>query len=143
MLPRYIGPFPVTRVISPVAYKLLLPTHMRMHDVFHVSLLKPYKTDGSVQPPPPPEIIDGEVEYEVEAVLAHRERKLRGKKVVREYLIKWSGYESIHNTWEPEENLVHSREAVQQYWSLTTGRGSEAKRTGTEATSQRKRARRA
>lgn len=143
LLPRYIGPFPVTRVISPVAYKLLLPTHMRMHDVFHVSLLKPYKTDGSVQPPPPPEIIDGELEYEVEAVLAHRERKLRGKKVVREYLIKWSGYESIHNTWEPEENLVHSREAVQQYWSLTTGRGSEAKRTGTEATSQRKRARRA
>jgi hypothetical protein len=76
-------------------------------------------------------------------VLAHRERKVRGKKMVREYLIKWAGYESIHNTWEPEDNLVHSREAVQQYWSLTTGCGSEAKRTGPEVTSQRKRLRHA
>jgi hypothetical protein len=79
LLPRYIGPFPVARVISPVAYKLKLPTNIRMHDVFHVSLLKPYKGDGSVQPPTPPELIDGELEYEVESVLAHRERKVRGK----------------------------------------------------------------
>ncbi len=69
----------------------------------------------------PPEVIHGELEYGVDTDLAHRERKPRGKKTVREYLAKRTGYEAIHNSWEPEENLVHSREAIQQYWSLTTG----------------------
>jgi Reverse transcriptase (RNA-dependent DNA polymerase)/RNase H-like domain found in reverse transcriptase/Integrase zinc binding domain/Chromo (CHRromatin Organisation MOdifier) domain/gag-polyprotein putative aspartyl protease len=116
LLPRYVGPFEVVKVVSPVAYKLRLPKTMKVHDVFHVSLLKPYRTDGSVQPPPPPEVIDGELEYEVEAVLAHREKKGRGLRGRREYLIKWVGYDDIHNTWEPEDNLEHAREALQTYW---------------------------
>ena len=120
LLPRFIGPFPIVQVISPVAYKLKLPKNMKVHDVFHVSLLKEYKKDGNVQPPPPPDVIDGELEYEVEKVLAHRDRKLRGKKTKREYLVKWLGYEDIHNTWEPEEYLVHARDTLQQYWGLTT-----------------------
>lgn len=54
--------------------------HMRIHNVFHVSLLEPYRRNGQVQPPPP-DVINGELEYEVEAVLAHRERKLHRNKV--------------------------------------------------------------
>jgi hypothetical protein len=85
--------------------------------VFHVSMLKEYRRDGSVQPPPPPDIIDGEFEYEVDAVLAHRERKLRSKKVAREYLVKWVGCSDVHNTWEPEEHLEHARDKLQEYWA--------------------------
>ena len=106
----------IEKIVSPVAFKLRLPKSMRIHDVFHVSLLKPYRSDGNVQPPPPPEVIDGELEYEVEAVLAHREKKGRGRQIKREYLIKWVGYEDINNTWEPEDNLEHAREALQTYW---------------------------
>jgi hypothetical protein len=120
LLPRFVGPFPIDRVVSPVAFKLRLPKHMRIHNVFHVSLLKPYKRDGLVQPPPPPDIIDDEFEYEVEAVLAHRERRVRSrkksKKSAREYLVKWVGYGDINNTWEPEEHLEHARERLQEYW---------------------------
>eukprot|EP00884_Botryococcus_braunii_P008254 jgi/Botrbrau1/1742/Bobra.116_2s0082.1 len=54
-------------------------------------MLKPYEEGGTVQPPPVPHIIDGEEEYEVEVVLAHREQKLRGRKTAREYLVKWTG----------------------------------------------------
>lgn len=148
LLPRFIGPFPITKVISPVAYKLKLPANIKLHDVFHVSLLKPYKQDGNVQPPPPPDLIDGELEYEVDKVLAHRDRKVRGKKTKREYLVKWVGYEDIHNTWEPEDHLGHARERLQQYWSLTTGSKPEkpkgqTKRTGQPTRQQPKRARRA
>ncbi len=41
---KYIGPFKVIQVVSTMSYKLELPETMKIHPVFHVSLLKPYKT---------------------------------------------------------------------------------------------------
>lgn len=38
--------------------------------------------------------------YEIDRVISKRVRK--GK---REYFIKWKGYPSLQNSWEPEENL--------------------------------------
>ncbi|MCO5585915.1 hypothetical protein L7F22_039849 [Adiantum nelumboides] len=40
--PRYCGPYEIVKVISNQAYKLRLPPNLKVHDVFHVSLLKPY-----------------------------------------------------------------------------------------------------
>jgi hypothetical protein len=54
LLPRWIGPFEVVQVVGPVAYKLKMNHVWRVHLVFHVSLLEPYREDGRVQPPPPP-----------------------------------------------------------------------------------------
>ena len=41
--PRRYGPFKVAAIISKVAYKLELPEHWKIHNVFHASLLTPYK----------------------------------------------------------------------------------------------------
>ena len=41
--PKYYGPFKITEQISPMAYQLLLPDTMKIHNVFHVDLLMPYK----------------------------------------------------------------------------------------------------
>jgi hypothetical protein len=65
LLPKWLGPFKVQKRVNPVAYKLDLPASLKIHPVFHVSLLKRYERSGRVQPPPVPEIIDGEMEYEV------------------------------------------------------------------------------
>ena len=47
LAPRYCGPFEVLQRVGLVAYKLALPPHVKVHDVFHVSLLKRYIDDAS------------------------------------------------------------------------------------------------
>ena len=46
--PRYIGPYEVLEKVGPVAYKLALPSELaQIHDVFHVSMLRRYRSDPS------------------------------------------------------------------------------------------------
>jgi hypothetical protein len=42
---RYCGPFEILEKIGPIAYVLGFSTSMRVHNVFHVSLLKKYMPD--------------------------------------------------------------------------------------------------
>ena len=114
LLPRFIGPFPVKTKIGPVTYELQLPDALKVHPVFHVSLLKPYSKSGSYQPPPLPLSVDeiGPL-LEVEAVLRYRPRK-------KQYLVQWKGFGKEHNTWEPEDMLNHA--ALQSFWEYATER---------------------
>jgi hypothetical protein len=116
LLPKWVGPFKVVERVGQVAYKVMLPPNLKMHNVFHVQLLKPYRDDGRVQPPPPPIEIDDSLEYEVERVLGHREVK-RGKQIRKELLVQWLGYEHEHNTWEPEKNLTHCEDLLADHWA--------------------------
>jgi hypothetical protein len=43
--PRFCGPFEILSRIGPIAYQLALPANLRIHNVFHVSLLKKYVHD--------------------------------------------------------------------------------------------------
>ena len=88
-----IGPFRITQTLPRDNYKLELPDRMRIHPVFHASLLD--KTDNPVS-----ERDDILNEYEVERILAKRV-----KKGVTEYLVKWKDYDETENTWEPTKHL--------------------------------------
>jgi len=110
LYPRFLGPFKVTHCINDVAYKLDLPASMKIHPVFHVSLLKPYKASGSVQPPPPI-LIDGVEEFEVEQILQSRPHR-SGKE---EFLIKWKGYGFEHCTWEKLSNLTNCPQVLADF----------------------------
>ena len=115
---RRHSPFKIIRVISPVAYELKLPKHWKIHPVFHASLLTPYVetiVHGSNFLRPSPDIVDGQEEYEVEQILSHW---TFGCNKQLQYLIKWKGYPSSDNTWEPAENL-HADELIQEYRQRT------------------------
>ena len=128
LIGKYVGPFPVRRVVSKVAYELELPPSMKqLHPVFHVSKLKVYQ-DGAAQWPersqhdlirPPPEIInqDGEEEWEVEKILKKRIRQTGSRKAQRrvEYLVLWRGYPEWEATWEPEAHLENASKAIEEY----------------------------
>lgn len=66
-----------------------------MHDVVHVSLLKEFRSDGTVIPHLPPHLVAGILQYEV---------------------VKWLGYGHESITWELEKNLERSAELIQEYW---------------------------
>jgi hypothetical protein len=97
---KKLGPFRVLEKISSVNYRLQLPKNSRLHPVFHVSLLEPARgntpiaTDTELQP-------ENEIaEFEVEAIL---DKRLVGRQ--EQFLIKWRGYDTRDNSWEPVGNL--------------------------------------
>lgn len=107
---RKLGPFIISEEINPVAFKLKLPDSMRVHDVFHVSLLEKYhpsEIPGRKIPQPPPVQVENETEYEVREIL---DCKFRGKRLF--YLVDWEGFDASERTWEPEENLKNCKEIV-------------------------------
>jgi hypothetical protein len=110
LLPKWIGPFTVVAKVGKAAYRLKLLGNMRIHDVFHVSLLKPY-VSGHGAPPPPILSVEGDLEYEIERIIDHRVH--RGH--ATQYRVRWKGYSAEHDTWEPMSNLRNCRELVQQY----------------------------
>jgi hypothetical protein len=130
LMPRWIGPFEVAEMVGKAAVRLHLSIGFeRIHDVFHVSLVKPYIArpgEQVVQAQPLPWLDDeGEPSYQVDAILAHQFKPVtqgRGKHKSRTqkyritaYLVRWFGYNDSHNTWEPPENFDNCVELLRQY----------------------------
>jgi hypothetical protein len=82
--------------------------------VFHVDLLTPYvetEFHGPNYTRPPPDLVDGEEEYEVESILKSRHHG-RGHKV--QYLVKWKGYAKSDNKWVNWDDM-HADEALEEF----------------------------
>jgi hypothetical protein len=113
--PKQVGPFKIVKMLGEpgkeVLYQLELPHQWRCHPVFNAVLLSPYHETGEHGPnylKPPPDIIKGE--NEVESIIAHRKRDTS-----YQYLIRWKGYGSNNDTWEPASNLSNTEEILEEY----------------------------
>ena len=91
---RYCGPFEILRRMGEQSYKLALPPHLHVHDVFHVSLLKKYvpklhhilDLDDNIL------VNQEEFKMEPEQILKIKEKKL-GNWTIREVLVQiWKGH---------------------------------------------------
>jgi hypothetical protein len=103
---RYCGPFEILEKIASFAYMLAFPSSMRVHNAFHVSLLKKYVPD-------PNHIIDWnviQVEYKddfwVEPVhILYQKVKVLRNKATWMVNVRWTCYGPEDAIWEHEENM--------------------------------------
>ncbi|PKI56558.1 hypothetical protein CRG98_023084 [Punica granatum] len=95
LVQSYKGPFLVIERVGKVAYKLELPKKLKLHPMFHVSMLKPYHANeedtsrGEPQRAP----LGAKATYNrcIEAILANRVLRKRYRKPKHEYFIYWKG----------------------------------------------------
>ncbi|MCO5551260.1 hypothetical protein L7F22_004759 [Adiantum nelumboides] len=76
---RYYGPFQITEQINDVSLRLRLPDTWRIHNAFHVSLLKPFRGDAldDGEPDEQPVVKENEEILAPEQILAHKDTKTK------------------------------------------------------------------
>jgi hypothetical protein len=109
LAPSFCGPFEILARVGPVAYQLALPANLRIHNVFHVSLLEKYihdpthMIDWNLVPVEP----EGEFQVEPLHILSQREITLWNR-VVAQVKVQWKHFSLEQATWELEGDLRKS-----------------------------------
>ena len=105
--PRYIGPYEIVSKVRPVAYKLKLPPELsRIHDTFHVSMLRKYIPDPShVLREQPVQIKDNLTYEETPGQIVDRKEQVLRSKIIHLVKVLWKNHEREATTWEPEAQM--------------------------------------
>ncbi|XP_068636034.1 uncharacterized protein [Aristolochia californica] len=93
--PRFFGPFLILRRVGPFAYQLKLPDTAKIHNVFHVSPLKPHSGAQPASTPFLPPVDNGEVILNPVAVLCVWLTNDHW-----EILVQWTDTDPDVATWE-------------------------------------------
>ncbi|SOV09702.1 uncharacterized protein UDID_19291 [Ustilago sp. UG-2017a] len=126
---RFAGPYTAQERVGRRAYQITLPANLRVHDVFHVSMLKPARTSSLAQraeQPTIPSLPDEDLDFEVEALIDKHSHH-----GVTEYKVLWRGYSEEAASWEPVENL-NCPDLIQEYEVSEGGRASRRRERGGE-----------
>jgi hypothetical protein len=114
---KNLGPYEISEVISPWAYRLNLPKNLHIHPVKPISRVSKVSEDPlprQLEPAPQPVIVDGEEEFQVERI--EYSRLLRRQ---LQYLVKWKGYNET--SWEPAAN-VDGIKAIDKFHTQQPGK---------------------
>ena len=91
-----------------MTYPLAIPPQWRVHNVFHISLLKPYMAGGGDGlAVPEPILVDGQEEWEVE-----RSLKQWGKGRRVQFLVKYTGFNESESRWLARNDLANCPEVL-------------------------------
>ena len=103
---RKLRSFKISKVIENVNYKLQLLNTMKIHSVFHVSLLEKINQNVIAERTE----TQNEEEYEIEKILERASIEDKDH-----YLIKWKDYSISKNTWESRKHLRNAQNLVRRY----------------------------
>ena len=105
--PRYIGPYENVSKVRLVAYKLKLPLELsRIHDTFHMSMLRKYISDPSqVLREQPVQVKENLTYEETPMQIADRKEQVLRSKVIPLVKVLWKNHEREAATWEPEAQM--------------------------------------
>ena len=106
LAPRYCGPFEILSRVGQVAYQLALPPNLKVHNVFHISVLKKYVHDAThvidwnvVQVEP-----EGKILVEPDCILGRREITLRNR-TIGQLMVQWKHLSPEEATWKLESKM--------------------------------------
>ena len=107
--PRYIGPYEIVSKVGPVAYKLKLPPELsRIHDTFHVLMLRKYIPDPShVLREQPVQLKENLTYEEIPVHIVDRKEQVLRSKVIPLVKVLWKNHEREAATLESEAQMRH------------------------------------
>ena len=126
LAPRFNGPYPIIGRHNKDSYEIRMPPGLKIHPVFHTSLLKKYQQDKSPtrnNTVPKTLLKDGTVGQLIESIIGHR---LKNKQI--EYKVKWLGESEYQATWEPVSNLTQAQGLINIYNQTRKPRGRPKKK---------------
>ena len=120
---KYDGPFEVMKKYSPVSYCLRMPASYGIHPVLNIAHLEKYQaspTEFGVQLEKSfnHKDFDELPEYEVDKIVAERQKKRWNGKRILQYLTCFKGYLEEFNEWLMENQLKNAPELL-KYWKKT------------------------
>jgi len=102
-----------TYAASRCKKNFLMPT-VRIHPVFHISLLEPTASTepipGYLQPPPPLVVIQEKQEWEVEKI---PDSRCYGNQI--QYRVKWTSFHDPDHTWYPAHYFENPPDLILQF----------------------------
>jgi hypothetical protein len=113
LLPKFLGPLKILEVIGRNAVKLDLPTALRVHPTISVSLIKPFMARAGIAVPPV--VINGELEWELEAIINHHvvKSKKSSQPGLVEFKVRWKG--DYEDSWHELVDFENSMESIEAY----------------------------
>jgi hypothetical protein len=119
---KYIGPFEVIEIVNNNAYKLKLPSSLKLlHPVFNLDRLKIYKHNSIGLFPSRPDLSIPPSSYEIddEGNKWWEVEKILGKRVNNRnkvsYLVQWKNYPLHEAEWRPVNSLGNCKEVIQEF----------------------------
>jgi hypothetical protein len=113
LLPKFLGPIEILEIIGRSAVKLDLPESLKVHPTISVSLIKPFRarTGAAI----PPVVINGELEWELEAIVDHHVVKAKSSKRpgLVEFKVRWKG--DYEDSWHELVDFEHSIDSIERY----------------------------
>ncbi|KAK9011310.1 hypothetical protein V6N11_044162 [Hibiscus sabdariffa] len=105
--PRYIGPYEIVGRVGPVAYRLLLPPELeKIHDVFHVSMLRKYRSDPSHVMPVEEIELNPDLSYDKEPIeIIASDSKVLRDRTIELVKVKWRHRGVEEATWERKDDM--------------------------------------